>query len=244
MAVSASASGSISKPYTWPNRLLVCIPLAELGYSAFHCNLSLVHGYGWYIWKGKVLYHMGGYIHGAHNNLAKEALKLPDWDRLVWLEHDHEFPADMLFRHAQYTQPIVSAIYVLRDINSPLPVFYNWDAERANALHPNSAQVKRMLDKRGLYEVDCVPMGCTSVRRDVLEQWPADQPMFNSFTNPRGSTMSDDIWFCRIAQDMGWQPYVDTSLSVKHVCQVPIDDSFFVRWWNEKGAKQAAEDVA
>ena len=215
-----------------------------MGYAGFHSGLSLVEGYGWFMWKKRVLFHEGGYIHGAHNNLVKAALEMPNWDRLVLLEHDHQYPPDTLWRHAHYTEAIVSATYVLRDYNSPLPVFYNWDTQRHNALHPDAAQVKHMLDNPGLHEVDVVPMGCTSIKREVFETWPSDQPMFNSFTNPRGATMSDDVWFCRIAQDNGWQPYVDTSLHVTHLALVPLSVKTFVSWWNQVGSKRAAGDVA
>jgi hypothetical protein len=235
--VAGQATSSLAQPASWPHQLLIAIPGAELGYTQFWQGLALVEGYGWHLWKKRVLIHSGGYIHNAHNTMAKEALKIPGWRRLLFLEHDHGFPPDVLYRHAQYTQPIVAGTYVLRDLNSPLPVFYNWDAGRHNALHPNAADVKYMLDNPGLHEVDVVPMGCTSIRRDVLESWQDDQPMFNSFTNPRGATMSDDVWFCRIAQDAGWTIYVDTSLKVNHLVLTPIDDRYFVRWWNDVGSK-------
>ena len=195
------------------------------------------------MWKKRILFHQGGYIHGAHNNLVKAALNLPNWDRLVMLEHDHDFPPDTLWKHAHYKEPIVSGLYVLRDYNEPLPVIYNWDAERHNAVHPNAAEVKHMLDNPGLHEVDVVPMGCVSIKREVFETWPTDQPKFSSFTNPRGATMSDDVWFCRIAQDNGWQPYVDTSLLPTHLTLVPLSVPMFVTWWNQIGQKRAEEDL-
>lgn len=232
----------LDNPVTWPQRLLVAVPLGELGYGAFHVHAAAVEGYGWFMWKKRLKLEIGGYIHGAHNNIIKWAREQKNWDRLVLLEHDHTFPADTLFRHAHYTEPIVTATYVLRDFQQPLPVFYNWDAERHNALHPNAAQVKEMLDNPGLHEVDVVPMGCTSIKREVFETWPSDQPMFNSFTNPRGNTMSDDVWFCRIAQDNGWQPYVDTSLQVTHLALVPLSIPTFISWWNQIGSKRASEE--
>lgn len=225
--------------------LIVAIPVSELSYSAFWQYLLANRDFGYLVSQGRVMTLPGAYLQGKHNKMAQEMLKgdLPPAKRLLWLEYDHQFPEDMFRRHAAYTEPVVSGLYVLRDINSPLPVFYKWDGGRHNALHYDAATVKKMLDNRGLYEVDVVPMGCTSIRRDVLEQWPDDQAMFNSFTNPRGATMSDDVWFCRMAQDQGWSIYVDTNLRVKHICQVAIDDAFFVRWWNEIGQKQA-EDAA
>lgn len=223
--------------------LIVGIPLAELGYSMFWQKLCSIPDFGYLVWKGRVMTLGGAYVHASHNQMTKEALgdKVPPWKRLLWLEYDHEFPPDIFQRHAGYKEPVVSGIYCLRDISAPLPVFYNWDAPRHNALHLNAAQVKTMLEDRKLYDVDVVPMGCTSIRRDVLEAWPDDQPMFNSFTNPRGATMSDDVWFCRMAQDNGWSIYVDTSLRVKHITQVPIDDNYFISWYNKVGWKVAAK---
>lgn len=226
--------------------LIVGIPCGELGYSMFWQKLSSNRDYGYLVMEGRVLTMSGAYVHGAHNKMAQEALsdRVPPWKRFMLIEHDHEFPMDVFRRHAAYTDPIVSALYVLRDINQPLPVIYQWDAGRHNTKPPNAAWMKKALDERGMYEVDVVPMGCVSIRRDVLETWPQDQPMFNSFTNPRGATMSDDVWFCRIAQDNGWPIHVDTSLPIKHICQVPIDDQFFVRWWNARGAAEMAKEVA
>ena len=120
---------------------------------------------------------------------------------------------------------------------------YNWDAQRANALQPSAAAVKEMLDHPGLHEVDVVPMGCTSIRRDVLENWPEGQPYFSSFTNPALSTITHDVFFCRVAQDHGWQPKIDTSLQIEHYVQVPVGVPYFVRWWNQAGAQQAIERV-
>src|SRR5207245_2879169 len=155
----------------------------------------------------------------------------------------HEFPADVFRRHARYREPVVSGIYVLRDLNSPIPVMYNWDGARANALPPSPAEVKHMLDNPGLHPVDVVPMGCTSLRRDVLEEWPAEQPRFNSFTNPRGATMSDDVWFCRIAQDNGWSIHIDTSLQVSHLINnIALGVPHFVRWYNQRNSGE--ESVA
>jgi hypothetical protein len=225
--------------------LLVAIPVSELSYTMFWQKLCANRDFGYLVSQGRLMTIAGAYVHGSHNAMTKEALgdKVPPWKRLLWLEYDHEFPEDVFRRHAAYKEPVVSGLYCLRNIAEPLPVFYNWDAARHNALHLDAARVAEMLEKRGLYEVDVVPMGCTSVRRDVLEQWPSDQPFYSSFTNPRGATMSDDVWFCRIAQDAGWSIYIDTSLRVKHITQVPIDDSYFISWWNQIGSKRAIEAV-
>jgi hypothetical protein len=97
-----------------------------------------------------------------------------------------------------------------------------------------------------------VPLGCTTIRRDVLESWPAEQPFFSSFSFPPGrkgewtkkitpATISHDVFFCRIAQDHGWSIWLDTSLRVKHLTLVPIDDGYFINWYNQAGWRKMAE---
>jgi hypothetical protein len=226
------------------NDLLIVMPLGELGYTRYWQMLMTHRDFGYMIFTNRLITHTGSYTHASPNLLIKEALD-PEktkvkWKRLLILEHDHEFPIGFLRKHAAYTQPIVAATYVLRSVEEPLPVFYNWDAPRANALPPNAAQVNHMLfEAPGLHEVDVVPMGCTSIRRDVLENWPEGQPYFSSYTNAALSTITHDVFFCRLAQDKGWQPMIDTSLQIEHYVPIPLNVQYFKTWWNTVGYKQA-----
>lgn len=225
----------INHPETWPHRLFISIPIGELTYSWFWQNLHTVRGYGWHVERGLWSSLSGGMIHQNHVQLVHDALKVKGWDRLVFLENDHSNPPDALFKHSQYTQPIVAGLYVQRKVEEPLPVIYYWDQGRNNIYRPTPEQMNKMLSEPGLYEVDVVGFGCISIRRDVLENWPKDIPMFSTPMNPRGTNlMSDDTWFCRIAQDNGYTIWVDTSLQVDHFALLPIGAPLFVRWWNQK----------
>jgi hypothetical protein len=241
----SGSNGKILQIHNPLDDLVVGIALGELGYSEFWAALMKNRDFGYLWYTGRVNAYTGGYVHGNHNRAVRDALRSQNWKRLLLLEHDHEFPDDTFRRHALYTDPVVAGTYVLRDVEEPLPVFYNWDAERTNVVRPTSATMKGMLiDQPGLYPMDIVPMGCTSIRRDVLTGWPEEYPYFSSYSNAAGSTISDDVWFCRIAQDNGWKMYVDTSLHVKHYAKVPLDVSYFIRWWNSVGAKLAEEREA
>jgi hypothetical protein len=223
------------------NDLLVVIPCGELGYSRYWQMLLTHRDFGYMAFTRRVVSQSGSYPHDAANRLVKEALKDKRWSRLAILEHDHEFPVGFLRKMAAYKEAIVAGTYVLRDVENPLPVVYNWDAERANALQPTVGQTKHMLDHPGLHEADVVPMGCTSIRRDVLENWPEGRPYFSSYTNAALATISHDVFFCRVAQDHGWQPMIDTSLLVKHYALVPLDIPYFIRWYNQVGEKAIVE---
>jgi hypothetical protein len=230
------------------NSLLVVMPLGELGYSRYWQMLLANRDFGYMAFTRRLITQTGAYPHAATNSLIKSALDpeehMPRWDRILICEHDHEFPLDFLRKHAAYKEPIVAGVYPLRDVENPLPVIYNWDAARANALQPTVAEVKYMLDNPGLHEVDVVPMGCTSIRRDVLENWPVGQPYFSSYTNAALSTITHDVFFCRVAQDAGWQPMIDTSLLIKHYALVPLDIPYFIRWYNQIGEQAIVDHAA
>lgn len=231
--------------------LIVLIPTGELGYMDFVAKLcdrrSAIHkDFGQLVAKDRVLFNSRPYAHSNAYELVQMAMEVPDWKRALFLEHDHEFPPDMLRRHAAYREPVVAGLYVIRDISEPIPVIYKWDQGRHNAEPYNAVELKAMgllgnEAAKGLHEVDVVPLGCTSIRRDVLEEWPEDKPIFSSYTNPKGKSISHDVWFSRMAQDNGWPIYIDTSLRIQHYAKVPVDDTYFERWWHEVGAKQAAE---
>lgn len=231
---------------------MVIMSFGELGYSRYHQMLHTNPDYGYLITQRRVITQSGSYPHQAANDLVNIALgrnaggltaaqrvDLPNWTRLLSLEHDHNFPIDVFQKHARYQEDIVAGLYVLRDENDPWPVMYNWDkATHTSAERVPPQDLAVMFAERGLYKVDVVPMGCTSFSREMLENWPADQPFFSSGANPLGKTVSHDVFFCRTAQKNGYQPWIDTSLRVKHYVLVEIDDDYFIKWFNSVGAQK------
>lgn len=234
-------TATLSQPSTWPNKLMIAIPCGELGYSRFWQGLTTLHGYGWHLWKGLHLSQSGQFIAQNRRTLVCEALKNPNWDRLLFLDSDHDYPADMLWRHSHYTQPVVSGVYTQRRVDQPLPVLYNWNEGRNSMSRPPLADVYEMVVNPRPYKVDVVPLGCTSIRRDVLERWPDDVPMFASRMLENDEIMGEDTWFCRVVQDQGHDIFIDTSLEVSHYALLPISVKFFKQWvMQHYGQKQAA----
>jgi len=220
-------------PVTWKNRVMICAPLAELGYTFFWQMLvGQVRHVGWHIDNSLLMTNSGQYLPDAHNSMVKACLEIPGWNYLLWMEHDHSYPSNLLeLIGEEYTDPVISGLYFNRVIEDPQPVIYNWNPQRTAIGRLQPYQMAPILEKRGLYEVDVVPMGCTAIRRDVFENWPKDIPFYAAPTSPKnGRVMSDDVWFCRHAQDQGYKIKVDSRIIAKHYSLVGVDDRFYVSW--------------
>jgi hypothetical protein len=82
-----------------------------------------------------------------------------------------------------------------------------------------------MMAKPGLYPVDAVGFGFTSIHRRALANWPADGPAMFGGENELGH----DMWFCRELKrqtnpltDEGCTVHVDTGLHCGHLTETTI----------------------
>jgi hypothetical protein len=212
--------------------LMIMCPLAELGYSFFWQMLTGAVKYiGWHIDNSLLMTNSGQFLPDAHNTMVRAALEIPGWNYGVFLEHDHSFPSNMLELMAEYTDPVVSGLYFNRMVESPEPIVYYWNPTRTAIGRLQPFQMAPILEKRGLYTVDVVPIGCTAIRRDVFENWPKDIPWFAAPTSPaNGKQMSDDVFFCRNAQEQGYEIKVDSRIEAKHWGLLGVDSRHYVSW--------------
>jgi hypothetical protein len=232
-------------PLLWPTRTMICLPLAEVGYTFFWQMLTGAVKYiGWHIDNNLLMTNSGQFLPDAHNTMVKAALEIPGWDRILFIEHDHSFPSNLLEHMGEYTDPIVGALYFNRMVEAPEPIVYYWNTNRTAIGRLQPFQMAPLLEKRGLYTVDVVPMGCTSIRRDVFENWPKDIPYFAAPTSQvNGKQMSDDVFFCRHAQNQGYEIKVDSAIVPKHWGLVGVDDRYYVSWVKQARKEGKTEKV-
>ena len=78
----------------------------------------------------------------------------------------------------------------------------------------------------------------------MFENWPKDIPWFSSPTSPKnGKAMSDDVYFCRNAQEQGYPVKVDSRLIAKHIGLIDVDERFYVSWVKMKRKAGETEQV-
>ncbi len=166
----------------------------------------------------------GVYVSAAMRSFRDELLEHRDpFERLLIIEADMILPRDALIRHANHTEPIVGSMYVM---HAPpyMPICTAPADEHDYHRTFTAEEVRDMIDAPGLYEAMNVGFGCTSIRRDVLEDWPKDMPMF---ANRQGLTsdglsveLGHDVAFGLEARRYGWKSYVDTNILCGHLTEV------------------------
>jgi hypothetical protein len=157
------------------------------------------------------------YLASAMNHMVNDALSRDIWDRLVVMEADMLPPLQAFNRIAQYpdTPDVVGSMY-FQHVPPYHPLAYQQvDDEHYKPLARN--QVDEMMAAPGMYPVDAVGLGFTSIHRRVLENWDPDIPMFGG-----ENALGHDMWFCRAARRQGFTVHVDTGIECGHLTEMPI----------------------
>lgn len=175
----------------------------------------------------------GVYLGAAMRSFLDNLLESGDpFERLLIIEADMILPKDALRRHAEHTEPIVGSVYFQH--GPPFMPIFTAPADEVDYHRTfTTGEVKDMLEKPGLYETMNVGFGCTSIRRDVLVDWPNKGPMFG---NREGLTadgtlveMGHDVAFCLEARRFGWKSYVDTNIVCGHISDRTVGPDDFLR---------------
>ena len=109
----------------------------------------------------------------------------------------------------------------------------------------------------GLFPVEFVGLGCTSIAREVLQNWPKGVPIFrNEYTNARHilvnsyGEVSHDAWFCKQVRKQGYSIYLDPSIRLGHLSKVKTTLETYAAYHSiavsgapEAGADDLVEEV-
>lgn len=156
------------------------------------------------------------YLAASMNKMMQGALERDDWDRMVVLEADMMPKADAFNRIAAYPDEldVVGSIYFQH--TPPFNAVAYSQVDDTHFRNIDRDQVDTMMDKPGLYPVDAVGFGFTSIHRRVLEKWD-DTLMFGGETE-----LGHDLYFCREAKRQGFSVHVDSYLDCGHLTEMSL----------------------
>ena len=191
-------------------RVAICTPVygdTKAGFTASLVGLVLYSSGKQISYNGApsvvgIAHHMlagNSSIADARQRLAETALvERPDF--LLWLDADHMFPRDTLFRLAAHNLPVVGCNYLRRT------------GERTSSATVAGAAVTPK--KAGLEPVDTLGLGVCLMQAGIFAKIPA--PWFDG--------ASEDRHFCRLAVSHGVRPHVDHALSLEvgHIAETVL----------------------
>lgn len=214
--------------------ICIGIPLYNWVSSMFLANLVRMHR----IEDTPVQVIVGVYLPQAMRLITKQALAIKGWKRLVILEGDMICPDDTLIRHALHTDPVVGSLYFQHRTPHQANVMLEHPehgVDRCAHLLPTG--IKHMIDNPALYKVSVVGMGCTSIRRDVLEDWDTEQwgPIWRNDYQPEaaedeftGGEVSHDVRFCQLVRKQGHEVWIDSSIICEQLTEGAIGSRHYL----------------
>lgn len=203
--------------------LTICVPCQDYVSSLFANSLANLTAQ---LTKDGISYHLyflsGTVLSESRQRLAEDAIKNGS-KYILWLDSDMVFPSDIFLLLHKHKKPIVSATYSTRK-----PPF------RSVAFTDEFDYDKRLTETSGLHSVFAVGMGCMLTETSVFEKLP--KPWFPIvWDRDSNSYMGEDISFCKLAYNTGYEIFVDvsTSKSVAH----HGSKTFFLEGTNEYNTK-------
>ena len=205
-------------------RISVGIPSHEMCPSIFAFDLANMMGYSMGVLGDRFdfgMHYVGGtYIHKARQQLITEMLD-EGCHYMLWLDSDMRFPKDALVQLLARDLPMVGINYSTRGI----PPRFVAIKEVAHVLDDGTIDPGRHLqtneDSVGVEKVEAVGFGCVLMKSVITQGLTEDEPWFFYEWNTKIGKMhvGEDVWFCRLVRENGYDIYVvhDLSMQCAHV---------------------------
>lgn len=201
-----------------PNKILIGIPLASsVSAEFFRSFLAVVNLMPE---EGQCVVYTTKWqnIVKARNNIVKEVLK-HNFTHLFFMDSDMTFPENTLSRLLQHDKDIVAGLYTVKTPPFNSTAFSGGNGTGAwTSISPLSGD--------GLIEVEGIATGCLLVKREVLESMAWPWFWYEASPEEKDQMMTEDIYFCLMAKEMGYKIWCDTTLLCGHVGEALVNPTY------------------
>ena len=133
------------------------------------------------------------------------------FDYLFSVDSDIVLPQDTLVKMLNHDVDVVSGVYIQRKPNQEILEIYRKN-NQGGVSNVSFADIQ----PAGLHEIDSCGFGCVLVKSDVIRKIGYPYFQYKSALD-HAFTISEDIFFCKRAQEVGSKIYVDSSIVCKHI---------------------------
>jgi len=152
----------------------------------------------------KLLIKQGVLVHVNRDNIVLDALK-EDFTHLFFVDSDVCFAPDTLDKLLAHDKDIIAANYNMRIVPQTPTV----------RMMENGKLVVKDLPK-GLFKCYAAGTGCMLIKMEVFKK--LSRPWFHfGAMDENNEGEGEDVFFCRRAQEVGYEVWCDGSLQVGHI---------------------------
>ena len=153
------------------------------------------------------------YFHGyridqIRNLIASWSIR---FDLTLWIDSDIVVPNDALVKMIRADKDVISGCYIQRVPNKETLELF-----KKNGLGGVSPIPVSELSPPRLMQIDACGFGCVLTKGDVLRKMEKDHFHY-TIALDHSQTISEDVFFCKRATDLGFEIWADTSIICPHL---------------------------
>lgn len=216
-------------------KVAICVPTHDMMASYFAYDLAGMIGWTTrhFTQEGAIeelSLHMvsGTYVHTARQQLLVDAMK-GGADYILFLDADMRFPKDALVRLLSHKVSMVGCNYPKRGVPPDYVAIKKSVNLDEDGNRTDGSKLQTLEGSTGLEEVEALGFGCVLIHHSVFRAMgqkhdPREKGPFWFFEyHPEIKThVGEDVYFCRLAREVGTIVYVDHDLSkdIRHIGQL------------------------
>lgn len=187
------------------------------------------------------------YLSKVRSKMATDFLRdYPTAEALFFIDDDVKFPAEKVLEFMQRPEPVLAGLYPMKDDEINFPAHLACD--------PVTGQV---IERDGLVRAMMVPTGFLRIRREVLEIFARDVPLFvdaeaggkskpyshifQMGMEPDGGFIGEDCKWCQMWVNAGGEIWVDPNIEFGHTGSKTWTSNFseHLARYRQKGIEEA-----
>jgi glycosyltransferase involved in cell wall biosynthesis len=133
------------------------------------------------------------------------------YDYTLWIDSDIIVPNDALVKMIKANKDVISGCYIQR-----IPNKETLELFRKNGLGGVSPIPVSDLSPPRLVQIDACGFGCVLTKGDVLRKMEKNHFHY-TIALDHSQTISEDVYFCKKATDLGFEIWADTSIICPHI---------------------------
>lgn len=157
-------------------------------------------------------------VHQARNIIVQTAID-GNFDYVFWVDADIILPTDILCGLIEDDKDIVTGYYLKKNESQRICELFGINPADSEGKALSNILEQDLPQTSGLYGIKGCGFGCTLVKTDVFKKIMEsfEGELCFDYIWKKNEMCSEDIYFCKKAEEIGYQTFVDTRYKCGHI---------------------------